>query len=169
MPKIVAGLDLSLTSTGYSVLEGDCILERGRLGVSYKDFRRVVFIADEIEQLCKKRKPELVCIEGYSFASQNHRLADLGELGGLTKYKLIKLGVPWLIVSPNQLKKFVTGKGSGKKNVVIMHTYKKYGVEFESDDECDAYVLARIAQACSEDFEKLDKAQTEVVNKIMGR
>lgn len=165
----VAGFDLSLTSTGYSVLQGDKILERGTVGGTYKDFRRLILITDGVQRLCNEHKPKMVCLEGYSFASR-HKLADLGELGGLTKYFLYQLRVPFTIVSPNQLKKFITGKGTGKKNVVILHTFKQYGVEFDNDDECDAYVLARIAQAIlNADLSSLNKTQQEVIKKLKGR
>ena len=38
----------------------------------------------------------------------------------------------------------------------------------KSDDECDAYILARIAQALVEEV-VLDKAQAEVIKKLQGR
>ena len=50
-----------------------------------------------------------------------------------------------LIVPPSTLKKFVTGSGVAPKNKMMLGVYKKWGVEFETDDEADAYALARAA------------------------
>ena len=51
-----------------------------------------------------------------------------------------------LQVAPSMLKKYVTGKGTGvQKNQMLLHTYKKWGVEFNDDNAADSYGLARIA------------------------
>lgn len=90
-----------------------------------------------------------VAMEGYAYGSQMAHMA--GELGGLVKLELRH----WfpeenakypLIVVPSQVKKYVTGKGMGvKKNQILMHVYKKWGVEFDDDNAADSYALARIA------------------------
>jgi crossover junction endodeoxyribonuclease RuvC len=91
-----------------------------------------------------------VAMEGYAYGSQMAHMA--GELGSLVKLELHH----WfydepnarypLIVVPSQVKKYVTGKGMGvKKNQILMHTYKKWGIEFDDDNAADSYALARIA------------------------
>jgi len=51
-----------------------------------------------------------------------------------------------LQVAPAMLKKYVTGKGTGvAKNEMLLHTYKKWQVEFNDDNAADSYGLARIA------------------------
>lgn len=54
-----------------------------------------------------------------------------------------------IIVGTTALKKFVTGSGSNKvqKNQMLMHTYRKWHVEFSNDNECDAYGIAKVMQA----------------------
>ena len=173
MNKIVAGFDLSLTATGYVFLNLDnSIEESGVLLNKYKGMERCYYIRDTILDMCRRKSVRIqhICMEGYSFGSRG-MLADLGELGGLIKDVFDNsLGIIYTIVGPNQLKKFATGKGSGKKNVVMMKVYKKYGVEFDDDNECDAFVLAKIAQAMVMRNEiDLDKAQLEVIDKLMSK
>jgi Holliday junction resolvasome RuvABC endonuclease subunit len=43
------------------------------------------------------------------------------------------------------LKKFVSGKGTAKKQEMMLQAYKRYGVEINDDNAVDAYGLARIA------------------------
>ena len=48
-------------------------------------------------------------------------------------------------IAPTTIKKFVTGNGQCKKNLMLLQVYKKFGIEFDSDDECDAFSLAKFA------------------------
>jgi Holliday junction resolvasome RuvABC endonuclease subunit len=74
----------------------------------------------------------------------------LGELAGVTKLHL------WdqfhgshfrrpLLVPPMTLKKYVTGKGTAKKNEMLLAVYKEWGIEFNDDNAADAYGLALMA------------------------
>jgi crossover junction endodeoxyribonuclease RuvC len=172
MTDLVAGFDLSLTGTGYVFLSMDNSLQLvGTLTNKLSGMERCYYVRDMVLKLCRTKLVNLkyICMEGYSFGSRG-MLADLGELGGLVKEVFdVRLELPYTIVGPTQLKKFATGKGSGKKNVVMMKVYKKYGVEFDDDNQCDAFVLAKIAQAIIYDDVKLDKPQKEVIDKLRGK
>lgn len=170
---IVGGLDLSLTATGYALIENTKLIASGVITPpnGMRGEQRLAWVIDEIEGMLDLKAQfniRLMALEGYSFGSRN-KLADLGELGGVVKVGLLDLGIPRVIVSPNQLKKFITGKGSGKKNVVLMHTFKMFGMEFNDDNECDAFVLAKIAEALvgANDY-KLSKPQQQVIDKVKG-
>lgn len=112
-------------------------------------------IADPVERLIYIRTwlnarltdfktAKFIVMEGYGYSSQVGFM--LGELGGMVKMAISdKTGVPPYICSPNQLKKYVSGKGDVAKNTMLMRVYKRWGVEFSLDDLADAYGLARIA------------------------
>jgi Holliday junction resolvasome RuvABC endonuclease subunit len=92
---------------------------------------------------------DAIVMEDYAFSKQMGH--SIGEGGGVVRLQLIRsfgtpLGYP-TIVTNNQLKQFVTGKGLGDKNVVMMHVLKKWGVESPNDDVADGYALAMVAQA----------------------
>ena len=93
-------------------------------------------------------------ISGELFAIVRMRL--LNSCTGNAKYPLQ--------VPPTSLKKYVTGKGTGvQKNQILLHTYKKWGVEFDDDNAADSYGLARLVSG------RADTAyEREVVGKISG-
>lgn len=91
-------------------------------------------------------------IEGYAFGSQMANM--LGELGGMVKLEFFNsvYGIAKypLIIPPTTLKKYVTGKGQGiPKSQMVLHVYKKWGVEFSDDNAADSYALARLASGYS--------------------
>lgn len=103
-------------------------------------------------------------MEGYSYGAQMAHMA--GELGAVVKLGLWQHleGTPQfpLIVPPANVKKYVTGKGTGvQKNQMLLHTYKTFGVEFDDDNAADSYALAMIASGRSK-----TAVQKEVLAKL---
>jgi Holliday junction resolvasome RuvABC endonuclease subunit len=90
--------------------------------------------------------PVFVCIEGYSFASKGGQAFDRVEYGGILRMKLMEL-TRVAEVSPLSLKLFTAGTAMADKTKMALALFKSYGLEFGSDDEADAYALARFA-AC---------------------
>lgn len=93
---------------------------------------------------------EHVCLEGYAMASKFGR-EKAGELGAIVKRTLHEVlpdpvGYP-TIVAPFSLKKFITGKASASKNVIIKDVLRKWGRDLDDDNAADAYGLAQIAKA----------------------
>lgn len=85
-------------------------------------------------------------IEGYAFGSQMSNM--LGELGGVVKLTLRDFGIYPLIIPPTTLKKYVTGKGQGiSKSQIMLHVFKKWGVEFSDDNAADSFALAHLVSA----------------------
>lgn len=106
--------------------------------------RWAMYVHDLI-QLVDDFVPTLAVIENYGFAG--HGLAMQVELGTLIRWALFQRGVPMLLVAPNQLKKFVTGKGSGDKQVIMVEAYKRLGVDSHDDNQVDAACLAYLGAA----------------------
>ena len=63
---------------------------------------------------------------------------------------LIQNDIKYKIVTPGELKKFITGKGQAKKDLILLNVFKRWGVEFDNSDLADAYGLSRMAL---EDFQ----------------
>ena len=89
------GLDLSLTSTGWS-----CDGEYGVISSKNKKTQRLVDISGEILKKCSKHKVETVVIEGYSFASRSGQAFSIGELGGVVRFCLLQSGFEFVEVPP---------------------------------------------------------------------
>lgn len=99
-----------------------------------------------------------VFIEGYSFGSRGNAVLTMAEFGGVLRFLLARRvcegAGPYHVdaigiteVPPACLKKFVTGKGAADKTAMAIDAYKRWGVEFRTNDEVDAYSLARMG-AC---------------------
>jgi crossover junction endodeoxyribonuclease RuvC len=90
--------------------------------------------------------PSIVAIEGYGYANA-HSLVTLVEFGTAVRMAMnSKIPVvKTLEVAPASLKKFILGKGVGKKEQVMLQVFKRYGYEAKTNNLADAYVLAQIA------------------------
>lgn len=136
----ILGLDPSLTSTGYS----GCGLT-GTLTSKESGVRRLHDLAEALTNLLFTCPSKLaVVIEGYSFASKNSQAHSIGELGGVYRLTLYRLGIPFVEVPPTSRAKFATGRGNASKNEVISAVSARTGIVWSgkgADDMADAYIL----------------------------
>lgn len=143
------GLDLAYINNGFV-----CINEKGSIVYQevvtcpksiISDEERLIFLSDKLSKLIDEYLPEKVFIEGLSFGSKGQSISQMGALHFITRIFLFKLGIKYTVVAPTQLKKFVTGTGQCKKELMLLKTYKKFNIEFSDNNLCDAYCLARMA------------------------
>lgn len=133
------GLDLSLTSTGYS-----CGETRETVSTKTKGAERLVIVSERIMELLSVVSNPAVVIEGYSFASRNSQAHSIGELGGVVRVALWRAGVPYVEVPPTSRAKFATGKGNAAKGEVLSSISARTGIVWSgagADDICDAFIL----------------------------
>lgn len=141
------GLDIS-TKTGLAVVSSDKkVLYTAQIEVgSLKGWERAQFIVASIMEAHTKYKPDLVVIEGYGYANA-HTLVTLAEIGTLVRYFLWQEGIKYVEVPPNSLKMFVTGKGTSKKEVILLEVFKQWGVTAQTNDIADAIGLGMFGLA----------------------
>lgn len=137
-PCNILGIDPSLTSSGLCHLY-DGRVSTGRLVPSRKGVERLEEFDVALAALATL--PSLAVVEGYSFGSRDSHSHALGELGGLIRLKLYKANVPYLIVPPTKLKKFVSGKGQVEKPVIMKELFKRWGIDLDQNDEADGTAL----------------------------
>ena len=148
MSKLYVGIDPSITSTGLIILnENYEIIEMSVISSDVKDPNevRIQQIGCEILLSLNKLQKDIekVCLEGISFGSSGRGVAQQAGLNYYISILLIENNYDYIRCEPSKLKKFVTGKGQCKKDLMLMKTYKKWGIEFDNSDLCDAYGLAR--------------------------
>ena len=167
MTKIL-GVDLSLCSTGVVRLKDGKILSQKLIkskpqgDFPIDELRRMLSIVDQIEV----DGSDLVVIEGIAFAiRRTTSLVQLSALNYLVRKKCHETGKKFCIVAPNSLKKFITGKGSGHKEMMLLEVFKKYGISFDDNNLCDAWGLAQIGH-CLLNKQEVPKYQQEVINLI---
>jgi Holliday junction resolvasome RuvABC endonuclease subunit len=136
------GLDLSLTSTGYS-----CGDDRKAITTKHKGPQRLHEISMQISSLLIELDNPMVMIEGYSFASRNSQAHAIGELGGVVRLCLWNLQIPYVEIPPTCRAKFATGKGNANKGEVMSAISARTGIIWSgagADDICDAFILEEI-------------------------
>jgi Holliday junction resolvasome RuvABC endonuclease subunit len=139
------GLDLSLTSTGYSIDR-----ETGIISTKTKGPERLSIISNEIIDLIAIKLVDIVIVESYSFASRNSQAHSIGELGGAVRMRLWECGIPYIDIPPTCRAKFATGKGNASKNEVISSISAKTNIVWSgpgADDRCDAWILEQMGLA----------------------
>lgn len=111
-----------------------------------------LLIEERILQLEKEFSfiPNIVClhsvfIEGPSFSSDGAFVLQMGALHYYLRIFLHKKKTNYKIIAPGTLKKFITGTGNAKKELMLLNVYKKFGMEFSDNNLCDAYALSRYA------------------------
>jgi len=148
------GIDASLSGTGLIVIDrSNKIIKEDLISTihkkdDYQDIeKRILFILKMLESLLEyKDHLKMVLIEGISFGSKGDGAAQLAALNYAIRIWLYTNGFTYSDVSPSSLKKFVSGKGNCKKNLMLKEVYKKWNVDFNDDNICDAYSLARFAK-----------------------
>lgn len=173
------GLDMSLTSTGVC----NCFIEHGdilsapthTIITTPKGFNtrreRVVHIIKRIRDIISSSCTQIFLIEMYAFAHKSTNVVQLGELGGMVRqYAYKESGIEPIEIPIGSLKKYMTGKGTGKKEDMKLAVYKKFKKDFQnrSNDECDAYCLCRLgADLLGLVERKLNKKENEALDAVV--
>jgi hypothetical protein len=153
----VVGLDLSLTATGIASDQGtSCITPSKNMSGAERLIwirRQVLDATHDLDQgsgprcdtcRCWGTHPDLVCIEGYSFASR-HGGERLGELGGVIRVELTERLLPWVELAPKIVKKLATGRGNAAKEEVFAAAIRRLDYRGNSLDEADALWVREVA------------------------
>lgn len=151
IPQHFVGVDPSYTGTGVIVLsqKGDIVFrELLKSNAATMKEERIMWIAMSIIDIACRYHDPIVFMEAPAFYAQGNALVDMGALNFYIRIRMLQMKLPYAIIAPTALKKFVCGpsKGTGsKKELMLMKTFKRWGVEFADNNLCDAYGLARMA------------------------
>lgn len=160
-PTVVA-FDLSLTSTGVADRNGtrlisplgagpkrlrgirDAVLHSSHVGNEFGSGKRCLETPACAAVLRYGRHPDLVVIEGYSYASGN-KAHDVGELGGVVRLALYEAGIRYEVVAPKTLKTYACDNGNASKDDMLLAAVRRLGYAGKSKDEADALWLYALA------------------------
>ena len=142
------GLDLSVANTGVVVIDqNNKILHKDVLRTKPKTSTesRIIIIWDGVLQVHNNFKPQFIYIEELAYGARGDAMLELAGVNYYVRTRFTALQIAFKMITPGTLKKFVTGKGTGKKELMLKEVYKKWGEDFDDNNECDAYCLARMA------------------------
>ncbi len=142
------GIDPSYNGFAIMILdiEGNIIqqeLLKSKSGDEIED--RIMSLEQDFKFICNIDNLEVVYIEGPSFSSRGAFMLQMGALNYYLRIFFRKNNIKYQIITPGNLKKYVTGTGNCKKELILLKTYKKWNIEFDDNNLCDAYGLARMA------------------------
>ena len=160
----VVGLDLSLTGTGvclYSsgTIESYTIDTQKRLGMDRIDY--IVSKCLDAASSC-----DVIVMEDLALQSRNGKAMERAGLAYVLRWRLWKVGKPFILVAPGALKKFVAGKGNAEKDKMILEVYKRFGIEAADNNQADAIGLAYIGAAYLGAWAMTTEAQRQVMKKL---
>lgn len=162
MSTVFLGLDVSLTSTGVTALDADNKYIIDSMKTTPKDgshlerHHKILTLLMTHLSWIKANVSDKVdiwgVVEGYAYGKDPKRgsqVITLAEIGGLVRYMVWRYtGHPLIVVAPSTLKLFASGHGHAKKEQMLLALYKKYGIEFKTNDEADAFALAQLGVCC---------------------
>jgi crossover junction endodeoxyribonuclease RuvC len=173
------GLDMSLTGTGFFKMQkvgGVAVVTMETIKTTPKtcvnDLARLRYIVSEVMRRIPK-DVKMVCIEDFFTPSNPFQIGaaiGLAMLGATVRLDLYEAGMPFFVIAPSQVKKFVTGKGTGQKSIVVREVFKRWGYEAKDDNQADACGLAHIAEALCDPNPAVErpKYQQEVVKTVLA-
>jgi hypothetical protein len=138
---LVAGIDVSLTSTGIAVTGGTTFVpSRGhRADDLTTRHARLTEIARAV--LLEVGTVDLAVIEGPSYHSVGGSAWDRGGLWWLIVDGLLDRDIPVAVCPPACRARYATGSGAARKDAVMNWASSRYGVTLRRDDEADALIL----------------------------
>lgn len=143
--KVIIGVDLSLSRTGVCLFWNDTQEARTlNIRSTEKGMKRLEDLEKKLKAvLYPFRESAFIVIEDYAFAAHGRNLFGLIEWGGVARLAAYKMGFNIITVAPTTLKKFVTGHGNAKKELMMQQILKAWNYEAANNDEADAYALSR--------------------------
>lgn len=172
---MIVGVDFSLTSTGVCAItdgEAECITIKSKKEEQWWLFPdRIYGIAYQILEWADPQDGDQFVIETPAFAAKSATLDKMFGGWWLMIPFLTFDDSPPSLVTPQQVKKYATGKGNAGKDEVLAAVIRRYpDVLVTGNDQADALVLAAIGAAVmGEPFEVLTQKQQEVVDAVRDR
>lgn len=138
-------LDLSITATGVALPDGISpdgsmnMLQMSTIATKRKGDLRLSEIKGKVRTLATNLGPvvDWVILEDLP-PTRAFSTKGLGMVHGAVRCALIEEGIPYLEVTPSQLKKYATGKGTSPKPDLRMELYKRTGLDLADDNQVDA-------------------------------
>lgn len=155
------GVDISLTGTGVcrlssqgKLVNAECIKTKAHKSFT-EWFDRINMITSKVVQYIDAGS--VVFVEGYAFGA-NGQVFNIAELSGYMKFQLYCGDCTAVIqVPPTSLKKYITGTGNAKKELILKEVYKRYSMDFNDDNVADAYALARMGYELTLHYQNADQ------------
>lgn len=145
--KNVLSIDLSTTSTGIAYSKNGTIVRWKTIKSDYIDFReRGLEIVKQLVEILEKGMIDVVILEDVYLGLNSDVLTKLSEVRGMLTYHVKKLNLDLLLVPAVLWKHRIEGvpvHRQEQKEFMMKKFFEYTGVEADSDDSADAYMMLR--------------------------
>ncbi|NCO23095.1 crossover junction endodeoxyribonuclease RuvC [bacterium (Candidatus Moisslbacteria) CG12_big_fil_rev_8_21_14_0_65_36_11] len=160
---VILGIDPGVATTGYGVIKfsesgESCIFVYGIISSSARErfSKRLLKIYQELKKIIKKYKPDLLAIENIYFAKNAKTAINVGKAIGVILLLGEEKKIPFLELTPLQVKQSLTGFGRADKAQVQNMVKRLLGLSKipKPDDAADALAMALTAHQYNKTYEK---------------
>jgi crossover junction endodeoxyribonuclease RuvC len=145
----ILGIDPGLERVGYGLIEkqgsrltaiGYGLVQTPKIGLP----ERLRMIHEQVGTLLDQERPDLVATERLLFAVNKRTAMDVAKALGVMLLVTAQRGVPWIELTPPEVKLGVVGNGAADKRQVQFMVVKLLGLAEtpEPDDVADALAVA---------------------------
>ena len=145
----ILGIDPSLRSTGYAVLE--CAGKASPRAIAYGAIRNadrvsfsscLVCIRDRLAELIQTHQPDCGAVEGIIYVQSYRTAITLGAARGAALLALAERGIPAYEYAPRRVKQAIVGRGAADKSQIAFMVRALLGLtETPSPDAADAMAI----------------------------
>jgi crossover junction endodeoxyribonuclease RuvC len=150
---LILGIDPGTATTGFGVINQTKgqpeLVDFGVIATDKKlsDAERLQILAEDLESLIKKFKPEAVGVEKLFLTTNQKTVMTVSQARGVVLFICQKNKLPIFEFTPLQVKSFICGYGKAEKKqvqYVVQKTFKLKSVP-KPDDAADALAIALCA------------------------
>lgn len=148
----ILGIDVATKITGWGLVDEHGAWWHGVIDYSeMKDVpARLMLLGDNIKELIRLYKPDIVAVEDQFFGRNIDTLKKLSQARGVVEFVSLKCNCDVMIVSNKTAKKVMTGNGNAKKKMVQDAVIEKFKLPIDiTEDEADAIAIAYTALVSS--------------------
>ena len=122
---IVWGIDASLSSTGWCIVDNKKIIDYGKIVTRKKDYidddERLDYIFSQLDKITKKHSIDMAVLEKSTYKGNSRSTGQLNELNGMVKGLCNIKRIPLCRLYPTTIKKIVAGNGRASKEEVAKY------------------------------------------------
>lgn len=169
-PRVI-GLDLAAEVSGVALPSMTTVIKApkktGKTRTLADDLNRLSHIEREASGLLDAIDPHLVVIEDYAPGIRSAAAHRLAEISGAVRLACHRRQIPIALVNVMHLKIYATGTGGATKSQMATAALSRAGLEFPTEDECDAFWLRAMGMAAlGHPIVDLPKAQRDALTKV---
>lgn len=167
----VLTFDLSLQASGWAVGDGGAVKQFGLIEGKFNDVPRLIHNRNRVMDKVDEVQPDLVVMEDLAFSRNMSFAKEIAGMAYMIRAELVTEKIPYIVVGPTQLKKFIVGVGGGKKikvtkDLILLNVFKRFGHDLTDHNIADAVGLCYLGMALVGDWKPTFAPQVMVAQAV---